>query len=356
MNKGVLEAKKLVKEGDEALKTGVFKWNKDYATAAISYDEAAKLYRAAKEYDTAIKIYEKCAHVNGKINDNWGIARNYEAIVTMCIERTDGVKTSPEALESYASKVKTYCRMENSIQTYINLVKKLSKYLEDNECIVQASNIYKELLNDLEEDGQHHVKGEVVTSYATLLVKTKKYGECITLFERELATKKEIQSKTGTRQNLDTLALTIITLYVVVGDLEKAEKRLQDFSIDIRDFIKTSEFDVSEKMIEAYNEGNQENFDKTVSRTVFNNIFPLHIIKDLRKVKVQMKMKKAIKKKSLHLEDDEQIQSQPAYENFNNDDTTQQDVTNYTSKVEANEPEPAVNEEQRQKELDDFMS
>jgi len=69
-----------------------------------------------------------------------------------------------------------------------------------------------------------------------------------------------------------------------------------------------------------------------------------------------MKMKKAIKKKSLHLEDDEQIQSQPAYENFNNDDTTQQDVTNYTSKVEANEPEPAVNEEQRQKELDDFMS
>jgi len=67
-----------------------------------------------------------------------------------------------------------------------------------------------------------------------------------------------------------------------------------------------------------------------------------------------MKMKKAIKKKSLHLEDDEQIQVQPAYENFNNDDTTQQDVTNYSSKLE--EPEPAVNEEQRQKELDDFMS
>jgi len=179
--------------------------------------------------------------------------------------------------------------------------------------------------------------------------------ENVLLFSKEnLLQKKEIQSKTGTRQNLDTLALTIVTLYVVVGDLEKAEKRLQDFSIDIRDFIKTSEFDVSEKMIEAYNEGNQENFDKTVARTVFNNIFPLHIIKDLRKVKVQMKMKKAIKKKSLHLEDDEQIQVQPAYENFNNDDTTQQDVTNYSSKLE--EPEPAVNEEQRQKELDDFMS
>jgi len=190
MSKGILEAKKLVKEGDEALKTGVFKWNKDYATAAISYDEAAKLYRAAKEYDTAIKIYEKCAHVNGKINDNWGIARNYEAIVTMCIERTDGVKTPPEALENYASKVKAYCRMENSIQTYINLVKKLSKYLEENELIVEASNIYKELLNDLEEDGQHHVKGEVVTSYATLLVKQKKIRRMYYSFRKRTCYKK----------------------------------------------------------------------------------------------------------------------------------------------------------------------
>jgi len=175
MSKGVLEAKKLVKEGDEALKTGMFKWNKDYATAAISYDEAAKLYRAAKDYDTAIKVYEKCAHVNEKINDNWGIARNYEAIVLMCIERTDGAKISAESLCNYAAKVKAYCRMENSTQTYINLVKKLAKYLEENEHITESMNIYKELLNDLEEDEQHHIKGEVVTSYATLLVKLKKF-------------------------------------------------------------------------------------------------------------------------------------------------------------------------------------
>jgi len=356
MSKGILEAKKLVKEGDAALKTGLFKWDKDYATAAISYDEAAKLYRASKDYDTAIQVYEKLAKVNEKLNDNWGIARNYESIVLMCIERTDGVKTPAEALCNWASKVKTYCRMENSIQTYINLVKKLCKYLEEQENITEAANIYKELLNDLEEDGQHHVRSEVVTQYATLLVKIKKYAECLDLFERELVSKKEIQAKTGSRQNLDTLALTIISLYVILGDLEKAEKKLQNFSIDIRDFIKAAEFDVAEKMIEAYNEGNQEAFNTTVSRTVFNNIFPLDIIKELRKVKVQMQMKKTIKKKSLHLEDDEPIiRNEPTnnYQTFNND-TSQQDVTNYSSKIE--EPTEVIDEEQRKKELDDFMS
>jgi len=49
------------------------------------------------------------------------------------------------------------------------------RYLEEQENITEAANIYKELLNDLEEDGQHHVRSEVVTQYATLLVKIKKF-------------------------------------------------------------------------------------------------------------------------------------------------------------------------------------
>lgn len=69
-----------------------------------------------------------------------------------------------------------------------------------------------------------------------------------------------------------------------------------------------------------------------------------------------MQMKKTIKKKSLHLEDDEPIiKNEPTnnYQPFNND-TSQQDVTNYSSKIE--EPTEIVDEAQRQKELDDFMS
>lgn len=50
-----------------------------------------------------------------------------------------------------------------------------------------------------------------------------------------------------------------------------------NLTISIRDFIKAAEFDVAEKMIEAYNEGNQEAFNTTVARTVFNNIFPLNV-------------------------------------------------------------------------------
>jgi tetratricopeptide (TPR) repeat protein len=50
---------KLVKEAKKALKTGLFKWSKDYVKAAMLYDEAAKKYMALKDYENAIYVYEQ---------------------------------------------------------------------------------------------------------------------------------------------------------------------------------------------------------------------------------------------------------------------------------------------------------
>ena len=55
---------KLVKEAQKALKTGFFKWNKDYVKAAMYYDEAAKKYMAQKNYEKAIWVYEQLIPVS----------------------------------------------------------------------------------------------------------------------------------------------------------------------------------------------------------------------------------------------------------------------------------------------------
>ena len=93
-----IEAEQYVKKGNEAyiiinvlvqiiwhrLKTGLLKWNKDYASAAMNFDEAgrvillyqssrilyiAKLYRLSKDFVNARKIYEKLIAVNEKLNE-----------------------------------------------------------------------------------------------------------------------------------------------------------------------------------------------------------------------------------------------------------------------------------------------
>jgi len=286
MSKAVKIAKKLVKEGDEALSTGLFKWNKDYPKAASRYEEAAKLFCSAKDYNRAHKAYEKCVAVNQKQNDLWAAARNYEAMVIMSIERTDGVKPTPEPLIKWTAKAGSFYRQAKSPNSYTELVKKVTKYLDDEGQLIEAENLYKSVLNDLEEDGEQYLRSEMVVAFTGLLVKLKRYPECIRLFEREYALKKQIVNKGG-KQNLDLLALTIIAINLLSGDVDKAEKKLQDFAIEIRDFIKSPEFDVSEKMIEASIDGNQEKFDNAAQRMIVNNIYPMIIIKELRSIKVK---------------------------------------------------------------------
>lgn len=43
--------KKLVKKAENALKTGILQWSKDYVSAATYYDQAVKIFKANGNYD-----------------------------------------------------------------------------------------------------------------------------------------------------------------------------------------------------------------------------------------------------------------------------------------------------------------
>jgi len=141
---------------------------------------------------------------------------------------------------------------------------------------------------------------------------------------------------------------------LVIGDIDRADKTLQEFAIEIRDFIKTPEFDVSEKMVEAYTDGNQAEFDKSAQRSVLNNIFPLNIIKELRKVKV----KASTNKKKPEIIEDFAGESEQRYPDYTNAslEHRQTDYTNAASNQEPAQPVVGISEEQKKKELDDFLS
>lgn len=42
---------KLVKKAQKSLKKTVLKWNRDYPSAALYYDQAAKIYKANGDYE-----------------------------------------------------------------------------------------------------------------------------------------------------------------------------------------------------------------------------------------------------------------------------------------------------------------
>lgn len=106
------------------------------------------------------------------------------------------------------------------------------RFLDDRGDLAEALNLYRGLLNDLQDDEQHHLHSEIVIAYASVLMKVQRYPETVELFEREYTYKKGVVTKSGAKQNLDTLALTIISLNLILGDVEKAEKRLQELAIE----------------------------------------------------------------------------------------------------------------------------
>lgn len=65
MSKSEIAAKH-IKKAEEALKTGLLKWNPDFDTAAFEYKKAAEALRTARQFERAIELFKKSAdnHLN----------------------------------------------------------------------------------------------------------------------------------------------------------------------------------------------------------------------------------------------------------------------------------------------------
>ncbi len=48
------------------------------------------------------------------------------------------------------------------------------RYLDDEGQLIEAENLYKNVLNDLEEDGEQYLRSEMVVAFTGLLVKLKR--------------------------------------------------------------------------------------------------------------------------------------------------------------------------------------
>lgn len=55
------QAQKCMKAAENALKTGLLKWSKDYDEASIQYERAAKIYKELNDDQGASEAYLKFA-------------------------------------------------------------------------------------------------------------------------------------------------------------------------------------------------------------------------------------------------------------------------------------------------------
>ena len=99
------QAESHLKKSQEALKTGMFKWNPDYDSAAFESKKAADIYRSLKKYDKAIETYELTSdnYLKTKVNAAFNAAKCQE-LIAQCIKESTGLKTFSDVIkfETYA--------------------------------------------------------------------------------------------------------------------------------------------------------------------------------------------------------------------------------------------------------------
>lgn len=119
-------SKDLYKKGKNALKKGIFKWSKDYVSAAMYFDQASKSLRIQKNYVEAIKVYLDLVPVNKKLNDNWAVAKNYENVINcLFLDKQENIST--DEIFKYTELAIDQFAMENSQNTLYMSLENIAK-------------------------------------------------------------------------------------------------------------------------------------------------------------------------------------------------------------------------------------
>ena len=70
----IKEANKAFKKGENALKTGLFKWSANHLEASIYFEKAGKLYKQLGEKQQAIDSFLRWSACCEQLNENYGSA------------------------------------------------------------------------------------------------------------------------------------------------------------------------------------------------------------------------------------------------------------------------------------------
>eukprot|EP01017_Pseudomicrothorax_dubius_P002907 TRINITY_DN1026_c0_g1_i2.p1 TRINITY_DN1026_c0_g1~~TRINITY_DN1026_c0_g1_i2.p1 ORF type:complete len:272 (+),score=75.45 TRINITY_DN1026_c0_g1_i2:121-936(+) len=223
MDNALIQAGQNFKKGQEALKTGLFKWTKDYATASMYFEEAAKLYKQGRDMDNAIKSLNMCVETNEKMHDNWACARNVENIINILLEK-NSEQVIPELLKQFDRAI-YFFRLADSAINYVQVGTKVGRFLESCKRLDEAKEMYRRILELIEDDGIQHIKKDIQNSFVAVLVEQQRHVEAAKIFEREVAINKENAYKSP----VCSYALTSITLFLIGGAPEMAEEAITTF-------------------------------------------------------------------------------------------------------------------------------
>ena len=135
--------------------------------------------------------------------------------------------------------------------------------------VIEIGNkMYAQAINLISDEGLLVYAKDVVSPYVTLLLEHKLFKDAAIIYQKELGFAKQLQRD----HHINKAILCILALVIIENPAGREDKFREMCSNSC--FPMTPEYMTISELYDAYNEGNQEKYDKAARKVSWNNVEP----------------------------------------------------------------------------------
>jgi len=261
--KRIQDAEKLVKKGDEHLKTTMFKWQPDVDSAIECFDKAIIQFRNASDHKNAISMLLRVAKMNETRGNAFHAGKSLDSASAACrdIGDLDGVL-------AYADQAADLFMAGDVPDTAYNTLCRAAKHVEQSnpEAAVQfyqkAADIYVRI-----EGGRLREAADVLARASCLQIRQRQFDKAKVTVQRERDLRLEAKSfEAASRTNC-----CLIILNLACNDAQQAAKVSHFGHQTIQDYDRYDGAAVMDHVIKSASSG-KESFEASLKHAYFRSL------------------------------------------------------------------------------------
>ncbi|KAJ2234227.1 hypothetical protein IWW45_003565 [Coemansia sp. RSA 485] len=245
-------AQEMAKDAQKAAKGSWFS-KPEWDTAAQYWSKAAASYKTALHYEEAMDCYVKASEAYVHSNATYLAAKSVE----------DAAKLAEKHLKDQANTISYYTRASDLFRSHGSSPDRAAEMMEkaakscENVDTDRALQLYDSALSIYETEDRGRFGIETFKRVTRYLIEKNRIYEAVEIQSRLAAVCQQINN----RNELTKTRMCIIILLLAFGDNVAAEKKLDEFGQDVS-FARSNEAEISDYMIQAFNNGDQETFSE----------------------------------------------------------------------------------------------
>lgn len=239
------QAEALEKKARKATETRLFKWKPDFDLAAAHYEEAAGVWKGARQPARAKLAHEHAAEAHEQLGNPWSAARQLEASAACAKDAGEGVQ---QVVDLWRRASQCYAEAGRG-QRAAEALAAGGRAVQDASPEF-ASALFLDAVEIFEEEDKHAYAGDAFRSAVALHLKAKRPADAVATLLRFA----QSCEKAGQTASLAKAYVSAVLVWLDAGDAAEAEMTYADIA-EVPAFSRSDEAAAAWQLLDAVRDG-----------------------------------------------------------------------------------------------------